>query len=67
MTLNLGMVWKHLFNWVNSDKISLNIKKREKKDMIIFKYKRKRFVANVNESVKYLRIEIDKISVGSII
>ena len=67
MTLNLGMVWKHLFNWINSDKISLNIKKREKKDMIIFKYKRKRFVGNVNESVKYLRIEIDKISVGSII
>ena len=53
---------KHLDNWLNADKIPLNVKKTE---MVIFKFKQKKFEGNINiklcgkrlyptQSVKYL-------------
>ena len=54
---------KHLVNWVNGNKISLNVKKTE---MVIFKSKQKKFEGDLKiklcskrlyptESVKYLQ------------
>ena len=58
---------KHLFNWLNANKISLNVKKTE---MIIFKSKQKKLEGDLKiklcgkrlyptESVKYLGVKID--------
>ena len=58
---------KNLVNWLNSDKISLNVKKTE---MVIFKSKLKKFEGDLKiklcgkrlhptESVKYLGVKID--------
>ena len=58
---------KHLLNWLNANKISLNVKNTE---MIIFKSKRKKLEADLKiklcgkrlyptESVKYLGVKID--------
>ena len=58
---------KHLVNWLNANKISLNLKKTE---MVIFKSKQKKFEGDLKvklsgkrlyptESVKYLGVEID--------
>ena len=58
---------KHLLNWLNANKISLNVKKTE---MIIFKYKQKKLEGDLKiklcgkrlyptESVKYLGVKID--------
>ena len=58
---------KHLVNWLNANKISLNVKKTE---MVIFKYKQKKFEGDLKlklsgkklyptESVKYLGVKID--------
>ena len=58
---------KHLVNWLNVNKISLNVKKTE---MIIFKSKQKKFEGDLKiklsgkrlyptESVKYLGVKID--------
>ena len=58
---------KHLVNWLNASKISLNVKKTE---MVIFKYKQKKFEGDLKlklsgkklyptESVKYLGVKID--------
>ena len=44
---------KHLVNWLNANKISLNVKKIE---MVIFKSKARLYPT---ESVKYLGVEID--------
>ena len=44
---------KHLLNWLNANKISLNVNKTE---MIIFKSKQKKLEG---ESVKYLSVKID--------
>ena len=59
---------KHLDNWLNANRISLNI---EKTEMVIFKYKQKKFEDNLKikfcgkrlyptESVKYRGVKIDK-------
>ena len=58
---------KHLVNWLNANKISLNVKKTE---MVIFKSKQKKFEGDFKiklcgkrlyptESVKYLGVKID--------
>ena len=58
---------KHLVNWVNANKISLNVKKTE---VLIFKSKQKEFEGDLkikfcgkrlypSESVKYLGVKID--------
>ena len=58
---------KHLFNWLNANKSSLNVKKTE---MVIFKSKQKKFEDDLKiklcgkrlyptESVKYLGVKID--------
>ena len=58
---------KHLVNWLNANKISLNVKKTE---MVIFKSKQKKFEGDLKiklsgerpyptESVKYLGVKID--------
>ena len=58
---------KHLVNWLNANKIPLNVKKTE---MIFFKSKQKKFQGDLNiklsgkrlyptESVKYLGVKID--------
>ena len=58
---------KHLANWLNANKISLNVKKTK---MVIFKSKLKKFEGDLKiklcgkrlyptESVKYLRVKID--------
>ena len=58
---------KHLLNWLNANKISLNVKKTE---MIIFKYKQKKLEGDLKiklcgkrlyptERVKYLGVKID--------
>ena len=58
---------KHLANWLNANKISLNVKKTE---MVIFKSKHKKFEGDLKiklcgkrlyptESVKYLGVKID--------
>ena len=58
---------KHLVNWLNASQISLNVKKTE---MVIFKYKQKKFEGDLKlklsgkklyptESVKYLGVKID--------
>ena len=58
---------KHLINWLNANKISLNVKKTE---MLIFKSKQKKFEGDLKiklcgkrlyptESVKYLGVKID--------
>ena len=58
---------KHLVNWLNANKISLNVKKNE---MVIFKSKQKTFEGDLKikscdkrlyptESVKYLGVKID--------
>ena len=58
---------KHLANWLNANKISLNVKKTE---MVIFKSKQKKFEGDLKiklcgerlyptESVKYLVVKID--------
>ena len=58
---------KHLVNWLNGNKISLNVKKTE---MVIFKSKQKKLEGDLKiklcgkilyrtESVKYLRVKID--------
>ena len=58
---------KHLVNWLNANKISLNVKKTE---MVIFKSKQNKFEGDLKiklcgkrlhptESVKYLGIKID--------
>ena len=60
---------KHLVNWLNANKISLNAKKTE---MVIFKSKQKKFEGDLKiklcgkrlyptESVKYLGVKIDTI------
>ena len=59
---------KHLVNWLNANKISLNVKKTE---MVLFKSKQKKFEDDLKmklsvkrlyptESVKYLAVKIDK-------
>ena len=59
---------KNLFNWLNSNKISLNVKKTQ---MVIFKSKIKKFNGTVKiklsgkriyptASVKYLDVKIDQ-------
>ena len=59
---------KHLVNWLNANKISLNVKKSE---MVIFKSKQKKLEGDFKiklcgnrlyptESVKYLGVTIDK-------
>ena len=51
--------FKHLVNWLNAYKISLNVKKIE---MVIFKSKQKKFEGErlyPTESVKYLGVKID--------
>ena len=58
---------KHLFNWLNANKTSLNVKKTE---MVIFKSKQKKLEGDLKiklcvkrlyptESVKYLGVKID--------
>ena len=58
---------KHLVNWLNANKISLNVKKTE---MVIFKSKQKKLEGDLKiklsgkrlyptESVKYLGVKID--------
>ena len=58
---------KHLVNWLNANKISLNVKKTE---MVIFKSNQKKFEGDLKiklcgkrlyptESVKYLGVKID--------
>ena len=58
---------KRLVNWLNANKISLNVKKTE---MVIFKSKQKKFEGDLKiklsgkrlyptESVKYLGVKID--------
>ena len=58
---------KHLVNWLNANKISLNVKKTE---VLIFKSKQKEFEGDLkiklcekrlypSESVKYLGVKID--------
>ena len=58
---------KHLVNWLNANKISLNVKKTE---MVIFKSKQRKFEGDLKiklcgkrlyptESVKYLGVKID--------
>ena len=58
---------KHLVNWLNANKISLNVKNTE---MVIFKSNQKKFEGDLKiklcgkrlyptESVKYLRVKID--------
>ena len=58
---------KHLANWLNANKISLNVKKTE---MVIFKSKQKKFEGDLknkscgkrlypNESVKYVGLKTD--------
>ena len=58
---------KRLLNWLNANKISLNVKKTE---MLIFKHKQKKFEGDLKiklsgkrlyptESVKYLGVKID--------
>ena len=58
---------KRLVNWLNANKISLNVKKTE---MVIFKSKQKKFKGDLKiklsgkrlyrtESVKYLGVKID--------
>ena len=58
---------KHLVNWLNANKMSLNVKKTE---MVIFKSKQKKFEGDLKiklcgkrlyptESVKYLGVKID--------
>ena len=58
---------KHLVNWLNANKISLNVKKTE---MVIFKFKQKKLEGDLKiklcgkrlyptESVKYLDVKID--------
>ena len=58
---------KHLVNWLNADKISLNVKKTEK---VIFKSKQKKLEGDLKiklcgkrlyptESAKYLGVKID--------
>ena len=58
---------KHLVNWLNANKISLNVKKTE---MVIFKSKHKKFEGDLKikfcgkrpyptDSVKYLGVKID--------
>ena len=58
---------QHLVNWLNANKISLNVKKTE---MVIFKSKQKKFEGDLKinfcrkrlyptESVKYLGVKID--------
>ena len=58
---------KHLSNWLNANKISLNVKKTE---MVIFKSKHKKFEGDLKikfcgkrpyptDSVKYLGVKID--------
>ena len=58
---------KHLVNWLNANKISLNVKKTE---MVIFKFKQKKFEGDLKikfcgkrlyptESVEYLGVNID--------
>ena len=65
--LYLNADLKHLINWVNANKIPLNVKKTE---MVIFKSKQKKFEGDVKiklcrkglyptESVKYLGMKID--------
>ena len=61
---------KHLGNWLNANKISLNEKKTTKTEMVIFKSKQKKFEGDLKiklcskrlyptESVKYLSVKID--------
>ena len=61
---------KHLVNWLNANKISLNEKKTTKTEMVIFKSKQKKFEGDLKiklcskrlyptESVKYLSVKID--------
>ena len=63
--VNAGL--KHLVNWLNANKISLNVKKTE---MVIFKSKQKKLEGDLKiklcgkrlyptESVKYLDVKID--------
>ena len=63
--VNTGI--KHLVNWLNANKISLNVKKTE---MVIFKSNQKKFECDLKiklcgkrlyptESVKYLGLKID--------
>ena len=58
---------KHLLNWLNANKISLNVKKNE---MVIFKSRQKKLEGDLKiklcgkrlyptESVKYLGVKID--------
>ena len=58
---------KYLVNWLNANKISLNV---EKTEMVIFKYKQNKYVGDLKvrlcgkrlyptKSVKYLKIKID--------
>ena len=51
---------KHLFNWLNTNKISLNVKKTE---IVIFKSKQQKLEVDLKlhptESVKYLGVKID--------
>ena len=60
---------KHLVNWLNANKISLNVKKTE---MVIFKSNQKKFEGDLKmklcgkklyptESIKYLGVKIDTI------
>ena len=62
--------FKHLVNWLNANKISLNEKKTTKTEMVIFKSKQKKFEGDLKiklcskrlyptESVKYLSVKID--------
>ena len=66
--LNVNIDLKNLVNWLNANKISLNVKKTE---MVIFKSKRKKFNDTVKiklsgkriyptASVKYLGVKIDQ-------
>ena len=58
--------WKHLVNWLNANKISLNVKKTAR---VIFKSKQQKFEGDLiklcgvrfypTESVKYLGVKID--------
>ena len=58
---------KHLVNWLNANKVSLNVKKTE---MVIFKSKQKKFEGDLKiklcgkrlyptRSVKYLGVKVD--------
>ena len=61
---------KHLVNWLNANKISLNVKKTESKRINLFKSKQKKLEGDLKiklsgkrlyptESVKYLGVKID--------